>query len=240
MGSMLDAGSSTVFTTTEAAVLAEGCLALSSGAPASKAAGKAKVLTTLVIRHGDEPSEAPVNKAIDDGIVNVIRLDDGRRTRARRMVDETAILYLLCTKLISLNLTLSAKRNLYQSLRKLRGKSAHSSPSILLDNFLSFDPGPQFLHWRNCIAHYAEAREAHVVRDPEIMGGVPTVRGTRIPVHSLAARFEGGESVADIKRDYPHVKHEALLAALAYAKANPKVGRPPAQITATVRAPWDK
>lgn len=54
-----------------------------------------------------------------------------------------------------------------------------------------------------------------VVRDPMICSGKPTIRGTRILVHTLAGMAAGGYTVADILVAYPELTEEDILAALA-------------------------
>jgi uncharacterized protein (DUF433 family) len=58
------------------------------------------------------------------------------------------------------------------------------------------------------------------------MGGLPVVRGTRIPARSLHARIAGGDSVESIIEDYPYLDNETIEAAVMFAKANPERGRP--------------
>jgi hypothetical protein len=44
---------------------------------------------------------------------------------------------------------------------------------------------------------------ATIVCNPEIMGGVPTIRGTRIPVEMILIHLRAGYSRVDIFSDYP-------------------------------------
>ena len=57
--------------------------------------------------------------------------------------------------------------------------------------------------------------ESVIVRDAEIMGGVPCFRGTRAPVDSL----EAGDTLDEFLDNFPSVSHEAAIAALEEAKA---------------------
>ncbi len=57
-----------------------------------------------------------------------------------------------------------------------------------------------------------------VVRDPEVMGGVPVIRGTRLPARMLFARIKGGETVDSIVAEYPYLGRDAILAAVAYVE----------------------
>ena len=50
-----------------------------------------------------------------------------------------------------------------------------------------------------------------------ILGGIPCLRGTRIPV-SLVLRFlDSGETLSDIISHYPYLTEEQLHAAVEYA-----------------------
>jgi len=53
---------------------------------------------------------------------------------------------------------------------------------------------------------------------PDILGGKPVVRGTRIPVDLLLELVEAGLSVDDIVREYPHLERGAVLMVLRVAK----------------------
>jgi len=53
--------------------------------------------------------------------------------------------------------------------------------------------------------------------NPEIMGGVPCVSGTRIPVATILEHIAQGESAEDLVRDYPRLNFEGIQAALVYA-----------------------
>lgn len=56
--------------------------------------------------------------------------------------------------------------------------------------------------------------------NPEICGGKPCVRGTRIPVHMVLELIEADLSLdAIIKEYYPNLAKEDVKACLEYAKA---------------------
>jgi uncharacterized protein (DUF433 family) len=56
-----------------------------------------------------------------------------------------------------------------------------------------------------------------IVSDPEICGGRPRVRGTRITVSDIVAALASGETVAAILADYPYLAEADVFAALDYA-----------------------
>ena len=53
--------------------------------------------------------------------------------------------------------------------------------------------------------------------DPEQMGGVPCVRGLRVPVATIVGMVAEGMSEAQILRAYPNLKKEDIREALRYA-----------------------
>jgi uncharacterized protein (DUF433 family) len=57
-----------------------------------------------------------------------------------------------------------------------------------------------------------------ICRDPEIMGGAPVFRGTRVPVQTLLDYLEGGESIDQFLEGFPSVTREQVIAFLEDAK----------------------
>jgi uncharacterized protein (DUF433 family) len=60
--------------------------------------------------------------------------------------------------------------------------------------------------------------EQAIVRDPEVMHGVPVFRGTRVPVQTMFDYLEGGETLEDFLEGFPTVPRSLALAALEEAK----------------------
>lgn len=52
---------------------------------------------------------------------------------------------------------------------------------------------------------------------PDIRGGKPCIRGTRITVYDILEYMAGGMSEAEILADFPSLKSEHLRAALMFA-----------------------
>ena len=61
-----------------------------------------------------------------------------------------------------------------------------------------------------------------IVRDPEILGGRPVFRGTRVPVEVLFENLEDGLSINEIIEAYPSLNKEDLIACLEAACADLK------------------
>jgi uncharacterized protein (DUF433 family) len=57
-----------------------------------------------------------------------------------------------------------------------------------------------------------------IVKDPDILGGTPVFRGTRVPIQNLFDYLEGGETLEDFLQGFPTVTRELAVAALEEAK----------------------
>jgi uncharacterized protein (DUF433 family) len=53
--------------------------------------------------------------------------------------------------------------------------------------------------------------------DPQVMLGKPVIRGTRITVEILLEKIAAGWAIGEILDDYPRLKREDVLAAVAFA-----------------------
>lgn len=65
-----------------------------------------------------------------------------------------------------------------------------------------------------------EKRMNHLDRitfDPQVMGGKPCIRGTRVTVGTIVGLVASGSTIHDILRDYPYLEAEDIPAALSYA-----------------------
>lgn len=58
--------------------------------------------------------------------------------------------------------------------------------------------------------------EAHITRNPDVLGGKPIIRGTRIAVSLVASWIEAGVPVDQILDDYPNLTRDDIEAAVAY------------------------
>ena len=57
-----------------------------------------------------------------------------------------------------------------------------------------------------------------IVSDPEILGGMPVFRGTRVPFKNLLDYLEGGHTLDEFLHQFPSVTRESAIAALEHAK----------------------
>jgi uncharacterized protein (DUF433 family) len=64
-----------------------------------------------------------------------------------------------------------------------------------------------------------ESMENVIVRDSNILGGVPVFRQTRVPFQALLDYLEEGQTLDDFLDDFPTVNRESAVAALEQAKS---------------------
>jgi uncharacterized protein (DUF433 family) len=57
-----------------------------------------------------------------------------------------------------------------------------------------------------------------IVKDPDILGGTPVFRGTRVPLQALFDSIEGGETIEEFLEGFPSVSREMAVAALEQAR----------------------
>ncbi|MFN5860747.1 MAG: DUF433 domain-containing protein [Pseudanabaena sp.] len=50
-----------------------------------------------------------------------------------------------------------------------------------------------------------------IVRDPEIISGIPVFKGTRVPVKNLDDYLEAGDSLEEFLDDFPTVQKEKVV-----------------------------
>jgi len=53
---------------------------------------------------------------------------------------------------------------------------------------------------------------------PDVMGGTPVFKGTRVPIQTLLEYLEGGESINDFLEGFPTVTREQVIELLEQAK----------------------
>ena len=99
------------------------------------------------------------------------------------------------------------------------------SNKVIQDGFLAVDLST-FLKGVEERLHKLQAARSMVVSDPEILNGMPVIRGTRVPVYDVAASVTAGTPAERLLSSYPSLKREQVELAALYAEANPLRGRP--------------
>ncbi len=61
--------------------------------------------------------------------------------------------------------------------------------------------------------------EGYIVINPDIRGGKPCIKGTRITVYDILEYFAGGMSEQEILDDFPSLNHKDIQMVFAFAAA---------------------
>ena len=172
-----------------------------------------------------------VQKAITEKRIKV------RLKKGRRLVDETGVYVVAVSasvpdnwKIPTHDLVMIVRNRVMVAEAKRPYRAVHRGEpddvSLGRAGAWSFNPGRVIPGVQERMALYEKARRELIERNPEILGGTPVIAGTRLNVYAIAARLEGGETVEELRGEYPYVTGEQLEAARLYARANPLRGRP--------------
>jgi uncharacterized protein (DUF433 family) len=154
-----------------------------------------------------------VNNAIDKKTV------PARRSGAGRLLDEAAVVYLALERRLAGDTTPEFRRRLFAEIA-----AAPNSNAVVL-GALKLDLREPRREVRERVKELRRV-ERLVTVDPEIMGGNPVFRRTRVPVHMIAELLGKGETVERLREDYPRITEEMIRLAPIYAAAHPLRGRP--------------
>ena len=58
-----------------------------------------------------------------------------------------------------------------------------------------------------------------IVIDPQVLVGKPIIKGTRLSVELIVGLLAQGWTEEDIRKNYPGLQHEDILACLEYARS---------------------
>jgi len=179
-----------------------------------------------------------VNRVIDERI-----LPDGlyvvANDRTRRLFVDSCVLiafyFRAANRLTAeerIKTIADASARLPSSLAKEGGRtSALRKKWVVTEDFLTIDLAPFVKSVQEQFSKLQDAR-ALVVEDPEVLGGVPVIRHTRIPVYDVAASAAAGISTDRLEAAYPGLTVRDVELAALYAEANPQRGRPRRTLTA--------
>lgn len=162
-------------------------------------------------------SVSTVNKALEQ------RIAKPRRSRGRTLlaVEEAAALALISQ--IPVRLSVKLKRELRDWIVN---RSPQPAEELELSPALRIAMTDYASEVAERAAEYARLRDKYVEVDARKLGGTPVVRGTRMPVRTLAQLVESGEIRKVLREDYPHIPEEAYDVAVTWARGNPRRGRP--------------
>jgi uncharacterized protein (DUF433 family) len=169
---------------------------------------EAAVLTGLPLK--------AVNNAIDKKIVSAVPGEEGAR-----LLDARALLSLSIECRLSDRLaTPELRRRVFDALAETPRNTVSIEGGLLKIDLRE----PR----RELAASLRDLRRVRrlVVSDPEILGGDPVFRGTRVPVHLIAELAAQGSKPVELIEGYPRLTAEMIRLAPIYAAAYPLRGRP--------------
>jgi uncharacterized protein (DUF433 family) len=167
-----------------------------------------------------------VEKAIEERVLAVRSRAVRRGARmAGRLLPSYAVAYTALVANLDLKLAIDQKKRLLTKLARLAPAEV-SSARIELAPAVEVDVGRLIGDAMERAERYRSARDKFIVIDDAVKGGTPVIRGTRMTVYSVLGRIEHGEAIEDLLDDNPDLPHEAVEAALTYARTHPPRGRP--------------
>jgi len=179
---------------------------------------EAAVLTRLSLK--------AVNNAIDKRTIPAV--PGNRAGHATRLLDIHALMSLTLERRLADRFAPELRRQLFAALpaasRAMLPGASRTTVS-LEGGFLKVDLRESRRELATSIRLLRRARQL-VHSHPDIMGGDPVFRGTRIQVHMIAGQLEQGATETDLLEDYPRMTAEMLQLAPLYSAAYPLRGRP--------------
>lgn len=73
-------------------------------------------------------------------------------------------------------------------------------------------------------------QEQCFIRDPNICGGEPVIKGTRVTLRTVLASLAEGATIAEILEDFPTLTEEDIRAVIAFAAASAEEDLPPRSV----------
>jgi uncharacterized protein (DUF433 family) len=159
-----------------------------------------------------------VHNAIDRQTISAV---SGKRGgHVTRLLDRRALISLTLERRLANRFGPDLRREIFEAL------AASSRNAVSLEGgIIKIDLRQPRLELANSLRELRRARRL-VVSDPEIRGGEPVFRGTRVPVHMIAELIAKGETNTNLREDYPRLTEEMFRLAPVYAAAYPLQGRP--------------
>jgi len=170
-----------------------------------------------------------INRVIDEKILpaTLYTIDNGRRIRLAAC--PLVGFYFRAAKALTaekrLRLIHSFSERITEEMARHPFVGWDRTDWTVCDGFLSVTLS-DFITEANDRSTRLEATRAMVVEDPQILGGSPVIRGTRIPVYDLAASVAAGLPRERILAAYLGINETFLDMAVLYAAATPVRGRP--------------
>jgi uncharacterized protein (DUF433 family) len=163
-------------------------------------------------------SRHAVNQAIDRREIRS-RLLRRSTDRPGRAVGGPELIYLR----LQIHLSPKGKKEVY---RQIVGLTIETIPRVIeLPGAMKLDLQDTLADVERRLAELHRIKR-QVEENPEIRGGEPVFRGTRIPVYMIADFLTAEVPREELLEDYPALTEESLKVAVQYAQLYPRRGRP--------------
>ncbi|WP_298277602.1 DUF433 domain-containing protein [uncultured Bradyrhizobium sp.] len=160
-------------------------------------------------------SPTAINKVVDTGVIRARQRRVGKVVQ--RLLGPAELRFLLLAEQLEGDLTPAGRRRLYGAVKRLASDAHRLTLGEIVLDLVRID---EELHVR--LQRLERIRQkVDVGRDHD----EPVIHGTAIPVYMVAA-LAREETTDEILDDYPSLTKEQVEAAVEYAKAYPKRGRP--------------
>ena len=176
-------------------------------------------------------TEQPINriqKFIDAGPIPKRSAPVGNRQLRVLLDSDLMFIWIVSHAFPETDLDARLKAVLYERIAASRsGPCTVKDDEVRINSFVAVSGLKAMVAQLRSRVEKLERARSVVVSNAKIKGGEPVIKGTRIPVHLVAAMVDQGASVKEILDSYPTLDAEKIELTQVYARANPKQGRPP-------------
>jgi len=160
-------------------------------------------------------SPATLNKAVDTGVIRARQRKVGKAYQ--RLLGHAELRYLRLADELGKDLTPAGRRRVYEALRKTSSDTHTIRLGALELDLARIDA--------DLSDRLARLDRIHELIDRQDDQSEAKIRNTNLPAHLIAA-LAVGQPVDEILEDFPSLNRKQVEAAIEYAKAYPKRGRP--------------
>lgn len=184
---------------------------------AERRTGSRRVVTVNEAAFAADVSLKTVNQAIDREHVQLVELKRAS-DRARRGIEANDVVYLAIREVLAPPFRDKLRRFLHEA-------PLEEIPLQFEVERIILDLGPAVHEVWQRLDFLARIQE-RVEVDPEVRGGEPVFRGTRIPVYAIARKLALGVTPEELFEDHPRLQEGDFEIAKQYARLYPRRGRP--------------
>lgn len=175
----------------------------------------AETLTLAEAGYVLDCSATALNKAVDTGVIRARQRKVG--SAVQRVLGPAEMRFLLAADRLDKDLTPAGRRRLYEAIRHPSADARRVALGEIVLDLGKIDADLKLrLRRLDTLRRWVETVGGR---------GEPVIKGSKVPVHRVAA-LARSQSVAEIVEDFPSLSTEQVEAAIEYAKAYPKRGRP--------------